>query len=170
MPMKKMPAFFSWVPGRCREATEEGKKCLSVPLDKVCPADECPHFAPIPQASVGFSFVFSAIFATAEIGRYLWSSGVNTDPVKRHRYRAFQGEETAHKKPPARCRRFFASVARWDLHNPLRQHRIGYFLETGDVCAVHIVGVATFRTVRQAVFVDVRHDVEETFIHFFTRP
>lgn len=28
--MKKMPAFFSWAPGRCRAATEEGEKtCLS---------------------------------------------------------------------------------------------------------------------------------------------
>ena len=64
--MKKMPAFFSWVPGRCREATEEGKKRLSVPLDEMRPADERPHpypflatrAVPVPQAGEGFFFVF----------------------------------------------------------------------------------------------------------------
>ena len=68
--MKKMPAFFSWVPGRCREATEEGKKRLSVPLDEIRPADERPHpypflatrAVPIPQADEGFLFVFQLFF------------------------------------------------------------------------------------------------------------
>ena len=73
--MKKMPAFFSWVPGRCREATEEGKKSLSAPLDEIRPADERPHpypflatrAVPVPQAGEGILFVFSAIFAIVEM-------------------------------------------------------------------------------------------------------
>ena len=73
--MKKNACIFSWVPGRCREATEEGKKRLSVPLDEIRPADERPHpypflatrAVPVPQAGEGFLFVFSAIFATIEM-------------------------------------------------------------------------------------------------------
>ena len=58
--MKKMPAFFSWVPGRCREATEEGKKRLSVPLDEIRPADERPHPYPLSRKRArGFSLFFS---------------------------------------------------------------------------------------------------------------
>ena len=60
--MKKMPAFFSWVPGRCREATEEGKKRLSVPLDEIRPADERPHPYPSPASGRGVFLCFFRYF------------------------------------------------------------------------------------------------------------
>ena len=60
--MKKMPAFFSWVPGRCREATEEGKKSLSAPLDEIRPADERPHPYPSPASGRGDSLCFFSYF------------------------------------------------------------------------------------------------------------
>ena len=83
--MKKMQAFFSWVPGRCREATEEGKKRLSAPLGEIRPADERPHpypflatrAVPVPQAGEGFIFVFSSVFSTIEMRGYLWVGGVS---------------------------------------------------------------------------------------------
>ena len=66
--MKTMPAFFSWVPGRCREATEEGKKRLTVPLDEIRPADEHPHPDPSSASERGVFLCFSAIFAVIEMG------------------------------------------------------------------------------------------------------
>ena len=72
---EKMPAFFSWVPGRCRAATEEGEKtCLSnfawfvLRTNALTPP-------PLPQAGERFSFIPTAIFTTFEMGRHLCPLG-----------------------------------------------------------------------------------------------
>ncbi len=62
--MKKNACIFSWVPGRCREATEEGKKRLSVPLDEIRPADEHLHPAPSPASGRGVFLCFFSYFCS----------------------------------------------------------------------------------------------------------
>lgn len=61
------------------------------------------------------------------------------------------------------------------LHQSLRNHSVGYFYETGDVCACNVIYPITFFCAELdccvvSVCVDVYHDAVELFVNFFRRP
>ena len=82
--MKKMPAFFSGVPGRWREATEEGKNARLSRLARFILRTNTLTPPPLPQAGEGFFFVFSAIFAVIEMGIVEWIKKRNKATQRRY--------------------------------------------------------------------------------------
>ena len=73
--------------------------------------------------------------------------------------------------PPARDNRDRGrQIVRWliSLDDSLVNHRIGYFHKTCNVGSSHVVHISTFVcSIRDALGMDVLHDVEQTLIYLF---
>lgn len=54
----------------------------------------------------------------------------------------------------------------YNLNHTLRQHRIGNLHKTGNVRALHVVGLLTFTTMLNTGMVDIQHDVMQTCVNF----
>ncbi len=58
----------------------------------------------------------------------------------------------------------------FNLNHTLRQHRIGNLHKTGNVRALHVVGLLTFTTMLNTGMVDIQHDVMQTCVNFLGFP
>lgn len=58
----------------------------------------------------------------------------------------------------------------YNLNHTLRQHRIGNLHKTGNVRALHVVGLLTFTTMLNTGMVDIQHDVMQTCVNFLGFP